>query len=127
MIIHTQRVYEVDETNKKNPHFLVDRIWPRGIKKTDIEITAWLKDAAPSNELRKWFNHDPDKWEEFQLRYFAELDDKPESLAPIFELGKTNSVVLLYGARDKVHNQAVALKTYLEARSKPKKRNRAAK
>lgn len=120
MIIHTERVYEIDKFSQV-PHFLVDRIWPRGIKKTDIQMTAWLKEAAPSNELRKWFNHDPEKWETFQKRYFAELDAKPESLAPIFEAGKTDAIVLLYGARDKAHNQAVALKTYLESRSKRKK------
>jgi uncharacterized protein YeaO (DUF488 family) len=114
MIIQIERVYETDKTSSAT-RFLVDRLWPRGIKTGGIEMTAWLKDVAPSNELRKWFNHDPAKWKTFQSRYFAELDEKPESLVPLFEACKKGPVVLLYGARDKEHNQAVALKKYLEA------------
>lgn len=87
MIIQIERVYETDKTSSAT-RFLVDRLWPRGIKSGGIEMTAWLKDVAPSNELRKWFNHDPVKWKTFQSRYFAELDEKPDSLAPLFEACK---------------------------------------
>ncbi len=118
MTIHTERVYELSAT--KQPHFLVDRLWPRGVKKEELQLTAWLKDVAPSAELRKWFNHEPEKWNAFQKRYFAELDEKPESLEPILKAAKKGAVVLLYGAKDKEHNQAVALKTYLDAKVKHK-------
>lgn len=117
MTIHTERVYELSGTGKQ-PHFLVDRIWPRGVKKEKLQLTAWLKAVAPSTELRKWFNHEPEKWNAFQKRYFAELDEKQEFLEPILKAAKNGVVVLLYGAKDKEHNQAVALKSYLEARVK---------
>lgn len=120
MTIYTERVYELSSPLKK-PHFLVDRIWPRGIKKEDLDLTAWSQEVAPSNELRKWFNHEPEKWDTFQRRYFAELDDNPESWEPILKAADRGAIVLLYGAKDKEHNQAVALKAYLEARGKRKK------
>lgn len=119
MTIHTERVYELSGATNQ-PHFLVDRVWPRGVKKEELRLTAWLRDVAPSTELRKWFNHEPEKWNAFQKRYFAELDEKPESLEQILEAAKKGVVVLLYGAKDKDHNQAVALKSYLEARGKHK-------
>lgn len=94
--------------------FLVDRLWPRGIKKEKLEMQAWLKDVAPSPDLRKWFAHDPAKWEEFQQRYRAELEAHPDAWQPILEGAKQGDVTLLYSARDTVHNSAVLLKTFLE-------------
>jgi uncharacterized protein YeaO (DUF488 family) len=94
--------------------FLVDALWPRGIKKEDLRLDGWLKDAAPSSELRRWFGHDPDRWAEFQQRYFAELDDKPEALQPLRSAAEEGDVTLIYGARDTEHNNAVALLKYLE-------------
>ena len=94
--------------------FLVDRLWPRGVKKDALALDAWLKDAAPSTELRKWFNHDPDKWDEFQQRYSAELDANPAAWGPLLQAAREGTITLVYSARDEEHNQAVALKTYLE-------------
>lgn len=94
--------------------FLVDRIWPRGIKREALKLDAWLKDVAPSDNLRRWFGHDAAKWAEFQKRYFAELDDRHESWQPILIAASQGRVTLLYGAKDIEHNNAVALKAYLE-------------
>ncbi|MEL7672422.1 MAG: DUF488 domain-containing protein [Chloroflexota bacterium] len=94
--------------------FLVDRLWPRGVKKDALALDAWLKDAAPSTELRKWFNHDPDKWDEFQQRYSAELDANAAAWEPLLQAAREGTITLIYSARDEEHNQAVALKTYLE-------------
>jgi uncharacterized protein YeaO (DUF488 family) len=94
--------------------FLVDRLWPRGVKKEDLQLDGWLKDVAPSEDLRQWFGHEPARWEEFQRRYFAELDSKPEALQPIQAAARRGSVTLLYSARDTEHNNAVALRAYLQ-------------
>ncbi|MEO8592338.1 MAG: DUF488 domain-containing protein [Candidatus Solibacter sp.] len=102
--------------------FLVERLWPRGIKKADLRIDAWLKDAAPSTSLRRWFAHDPKKWAEFQRRYFAELDERPESYEPIRSVARHGHVTLVYSAHDTEHNNAVALKDYVQARMGRKKR-----
>lgn len=96
--------------------FLVDRLWPRGVRKEALALDGWLKDVAPSNELRQWFDHDPAKWEEFERRYFAELDAKPDTWQPIVEAAGRGNVTLLYGARDREHNQAVALAHYVEGK-----------
>lgn len=94
--------------------FLIDRLWPRGVKRTSLHVDGWLKDVAPSEELRRWFDHDPNKWEEFQTRYFAELDKKPEAWRPLLLAVRKGPITLLYGAKDKEHNNALALKSYLE-------------
>lgn len=101
--------------------FLVERLWPRGVKKEDLHVEAWLKDVAPSDALRRWFGHDPKKWPEFRRRYFAELDSRPEALQPIRHAGHKH-VTLVYSSHDTEHNNAVALKEYLEAHVNPKKR-----
>lgn len=93
--------------------FLVDRLWPRGIARTELEFDDWLKDLAPSPELRRWFGHDPAKFAEFRERYRAELDAAPEAAAPIFDALSRGPVRLLYSAKDPVHNQAVVLKEWL--------------
>jgi uncharacterized protein YeaO (DUF488 family) len=89
-------------------------VWPRGVKREGLALHDWLKDVAPSDELRKWFGHDPAKWEEFQRRYFAELDMNREAWRPILEAAQRGDVTLLYGAKDEEHNNAVALSKYLD-------------
>lgn len=111
-MIHLKRVYE--PAAKEDGHrFLVERLWPRGIKKDALHFDAWLKDVAPSTELRQWFAHDPRKWQEFQRRYFAELDSKPEAVQPIRKAMLAGAVTLLFSSHDLEHNNAVALKEYL--------------
>jgi uncharacterized protein YeaO (DUF488 family) len=112
-MIHVKRVYDTAESND-GAQYLVDRIWPRGIKKEVLRLTDWLKDLAPSDGLRRWFGHDPAKWDEFQRRYFAELDRNRKAWQPLLEAARRGNVTLLYGARDTQHNNAVALKVYLE-------------
>jgi uncharacterized protein YeaO (DUF488 family) len=112
-LLRTKRAYESAEVSD-GVRFLVDRLWPRGIKKERLEMKAWLKDVAPSPELRKWFAHDPDKWQEFQRRYRAELKANPETWKPILEAAKQGDVTLLYSARDTEHNSALLLKEFLE-------------
>ena len=94
--------------------FLVDRLWPRGIKKEELKMEAWLKDVAPSPELRKWFAHDPARWQEFQKRYRAELKANPDSWQPLLDAARRGDVTLLYSARDTEHNSAVLLQEFLE-------------
>jgi uncharacterized protein YeaO (DUF488 family) len=113
LVIQLKRVYEQDEPSKDGSRFLIERLWPRGIRKEALHFDAWIKDAGPSTELRKWFNHDPAKWKEFQRRYFAELDAKPEALEPIRSAARKGTVTLLFSSHDTEHNNAVALKTYL--------------
>ena len=98
--------------------FLVDQLWPRGVKKEALQIETWLREVAPSSQLRHWFGHDPDKWKEFQHRYFAELDTKPEAWEPLLEPARKGDITLVFAAHDAEHNNAVALKTYLEKRLK---------
>ncbi len=93
--------------------FLVDRMWPRGVTKDTLRIEAWLRDVAPSTELRRWFGHDPARWEEFQRRYCDELDANPQAWQPLADAAKRGPVTLLFGARDREHNQAVVLRDYL--------------
>lgn len=116
-MITIQRAYDspIKDFGKR---YLVDRIWPRGIKKEKLALAAWEKDAAPSNELRRWFGHDPAKWDEFQRRYAEELDANPAGWQPLLAAAKQGDILLLYGARDTEHNQAVVLKAYLEAKLK---------
>jgi uncharacterized protein YeaO (DUF488 family) len=112
-MIHLRRVYE-EPTPREGTRFLIERLWPRGIRKSELQFDSWLKEAGPSTELRKWFAHDPDKWEEFQRKYSGELDARPEAWEPILEAAGKGPVTLLYTSRDAEHNNAVALKAYLE-------------
>lgn len=93
---------------------LVDRLWPRGMSKERASLDLWLKEIAPSTDLRKWFAHDPEKWEAFKARYFAELDASPAVVERLSALGRTARVTLLYSARDEQHNNAAALCDYLQ-------------
>jgi len=114
-LLKTKRVYERAQVSD-GTRFLVDRLWPRGIKKETLKMEAWLKDVAPSPELRKWFAHDPAKWQEFKKRYQAELKANPDSWKPLLEAARQGNVTLLYSARDTEHNSAVLLKEFLEDR-----------
>ena len=96
--------------------FLVERLWPRGVKKTAMHVQAWLKDVAPSSALRRWFGHDPKKWDEFRRRYFRELSANADALEPILKAARGGPVTLVYSSHDMEHNNAVALKDYVEAR-----------
>jgi uncharacterized protein YeaO (DUF488 family) len=112
--LQIKRVYE-QRSPADGRRILVDRVWPRGISKEKLGVVTWLKDVAPSTELRKWFDHRTERWKQFRVRYFAELDHNPavEQLRTICELG---AVTLLYSARDVEHNQAQALSEYLATR-----------
>jgi len=112
-MIRTKRAYE-PPTAEDGTRFLVDRIWPRGVKKEALDIEGWLKQVAPSDDLRRWFGHDPEKWDEFRERYFAELESKQEALDPLRDAAEQGTVTLVYGAKDTEHNNAVALKAFLE-------------
>ncbi len=112
-MIKLKRAYERAAAND-GKRFLVERLWPRGVKKTDLPLDAWIKDVAPSDDLRRWFSHDPDKWEEFRRRYFAELDRAASAWEPILREARHGAVTLVYSSRDTEHNNAVALKDYIE-------------
>ena len=114
-IVKVKRVYEAIQRSD-GPRFLVERLWPRGIKKEQLKLDAWLKDVAPSDSLRRWFGHDPLKWNEFQKKYRAELSDNPDAWKPILEAAKRGRVTLLYSSRDTEHNNALVLKSFLEER-----------
>jgi uncharacterized protein YeaO (DUF488 family) len=96
---------------------LVERLWPRGMKKEALAADAWMKEVAPSTELRKWFDHREDRWEEFRRRYREELDANPRGWAPLLDAGNSGTVTLLYSAHDTVHNGAVVLRDYLLERT----------
>ncbi|HEX9873251.1 MAG TPA: DUF488 domain-containing protein [Deferrimonas sp.] len=115
MQIRLKRAYE-EASKQDGCRVLVDRIWPRGVSKEGAKIDLWLKEIAPSDGLRKWFGHDPAKWEEFRKRYFAELDERAESLEELREKAGDGRLTLVFGARDEEHNNAVALKDFLEKR-----------
>lgn len=112
--LRIKRVYEPAEAGD-GARVLVDRVWPRGVTKEAAALTLWLKDVAPSTALRKWFGHEPERWEEFRRRYHAELEQDQGALGELRELRQKGRVTLLYGAHDTEHNQAVALRDYLLA------------
>jgi uncharacterized protein YeaO (DUF488 family) len=111
--IKWKRAYEPPEPSD-GTRILVDRLWPRGIKKPDAAIDLWLKDIAPSGELRRWFGHRPERWPEFRLRYLAELQERPELVEEIRKAARDGPVTLIYAARDKARNDAVVLKERLK-------------
>lgn len=110
--VQIKRAYETSSPHD-GTRVLVDRLWPRGVKKTDAHIAAWMKEIAPSDPLRKWFGHDPAKWEEFRQRYKAELAGKKELLDSLRELSRKSRLTLVYSAHDEAHNQAVVLREML--------------
>lgn len=111
MAIHLQRAY--DQDHLPGTRILVDRLWPRGIKKEDLHLSEWHRSVAPSTGLRQWFNHDPERWEEFKVRYIAELEDNPGAWQPLLQAAREGDLVLIYGAKDEEHNQAVVLCEFL--------------
>jgi uncharacterized protein YeaO (DUF488 family) len=112
-VIRIVRVHELDP-GVPGARFLVDRLWPRGVARDALELDGWLRDAAPGDELRRSFGHDPARWAEFRRRYVAELDAHPETWAPLRAAAAAGDVVLLYAARDREHNNAVVLRDHLE-------------
>lgn len=110
--IRVKRVYEAAERSD-GLRVLVDRVWPRGMTKEQVQADVWLKDIAPSTSLRTWFGHDASRWEEFKRRYFDELDRRPEAVAKLKKAAGTRRLTLLFSAKDVKHNQAVALREYL--------------
>lgn len=114
-MILLKRAYEKPSDTDGN-RFLVDRLWPRGVKKSSLAIEGWLKDAAPSTELRNWYHHDPTLWVEFRRRYFSELEKNPAAWLPLLEVARRGTVTLLYSAQNTEQNNAVALKEFLTQR-----------
>ena len=112
-MIQTKRVYD-PPSRSDGYRILVDRLWPRGLSKEKAKVDLWLKDVAPSTELRKWFAHDPAKWAEFKRRYTAELKKHPDQIAIVKEHAAKGPVTLVYGARDEEHNEAVVLQHVLQ-------------
>ncbi|MDD4183584.1 MAG: DUF488 domain-containing protein [Candidatus Omnitrophica bacterium] len=113
-MIKIKRIYETP-ANNDGFRVLVDRLWPRGVSKEKAKIDLWLKDIAPSDQLRKWFAHDSAKWEDFKRRYFKELDKKKDLVNKNFKKSKSG-ITFLYAAKDDRYNNAQALKEYIEAR-----------
>ena len=112
-MISVKRVYS-PASAEDGQRFLVDRLWPRGIKKEDLKMQAWIKEAAPSDDLRHWYGHDPDKWCEFNKRYFDELDGNPEAWHPLLEAARKGNITLLFSSKELELNNAVSLHAYLE-------------
>jgi uncharacterized protein YeaO (DUF488 family) len=115
MNIRIKRVYEEPDT-EDGKRILVDRLWPRGLTKEKAQVDLWLKDVAPSKELRKWFAHDAAKWAEFQTRYRKELKRNKEQLSLLRQEAAKGTITLVYGARDQQHNEAVILQRLLKLR-----------
>ena len=117
MELRVKRVY-ASPSPEDGARILVDRLWPRGLSREKARVDLWLKELAPSTELRKWFNHDPAKWDEFRQRYQQELRQQPAALAQLIDLAGTRPVTLLFGAKEERYNDAVALKAFILARGR---------
>ena len=116
-MLKVKRVYD-SASDEDGFRILVDRLWPRGISKERARLDLWLKDIAPSDELRKWFGHEEEKWGEFKTRYYKELGSKEDLVALILDKIASGDITLLFGAKDKEFNNAVALKEYIQTRQK---------
>ena len=116
-MIKIKRIYDAP-TPDDGIRILVDRLWPRGVSKEKAKVDLWLKEIAPSNELRKWYGHDPKKWAEFRKRYFSDLDTKRELVNQIVQKKKEGDVTLLYSSKEEKLNNAVALKEYISKKKK---------
>src|SRR5262249_38054050 len=123
--IDIARVYELP-ARSRGPRFLIDRLWPRGIRKEDLPLEGWLRDVAPSTALRQWFGHDPARWSVFRKRYEAELRAHPEAWEPILAAASRHPVTLLFAAKDVEHSHAVVLRDFL-SRRKPSRKPRVVK
>lgn len=116
-MIKVKRVYE-QPSDLDGLRVLVDRLWPRGLKKSEASLDLWIKEIAPENSLRKWFSHDPEKWEEFRKCYLKELEQKEEYVQELLGKARETDITLLYAAKNEVFNNATVLKEYLESRLK---------
>ncbi len=124
-MVQIKRAYE-PASKTDGARFLVERLWPRGIKKEALPLDDWLKDVAPSTELRQWFHHDPAKWQQFRKRYSRELDENPGPWERLLSRARRGRVTLVYSSHDEEHNNAAALKEFLEQKMKPSSRHKAA-
>lgn len=124
-MIQLKRAYE-RAAPEDGTRFLVERLWPRGVKKISLPLDAWIKDVAPSASLRRWFGHDPNKWDEFRLRYFQELERHAGAWALILKAARNGAVTLIYSSHDTEHNNAAALKEFLESRMRRRAHSNAA-
>ncbi len=124
-MVQIKRAYE-PASKTDGARFLVERLWPRGIKKEALPLDDWLKDVAPSTELRQWFHHDPAKWQQFRKRYSRELDENPGPWERLLSRARRGRVTLVYSSHDEEHNNAAALKEFLEQKMKPLSRHKAA-
>jgi uncharacterized protein YeaO (DUF488 family) len=122
--VKLKRAYEPAAAND-GTRILIDRLWPRGVKKADAAIDQWIKDIAPSTALRKWFGHDPERWAEFRSRYAAEVREHRELLERLRALASHGQITLVYSAHDEVHNDAVVLRNLLLGRQMTPKRTTA--
>jgi uncharacterized protein YeaO (DUF488 family) len=113
-MILLKRAYE-QAGSKDGKRFLVERLWPRGIRKSELPLDEWFKDVAPSTTLRKWFHHDPAKWAEFRRRYRTELERKPQLWRPLVDAARRGTITLVFSSHDAEHNNAVVLKEFLES------------
>jgi len=125
MNIRVKRVYKKSSA-EDGKRILVDRLWPRGLSKEKMHIDDWCKDISPSTDLRKWYNHDPDKWEEFKIRYFSELESNQKQVKEFYQSLGNSKVTFLFSSKEPNLNNAYALKEFIEKKFKPaKKHNRA--
>jgi uncharacterized protein YeaO (DUF488 family) len=115
MAVRTKRVYE-DPDPEDGTRVLVNRLWPHGVSKEEAHLDDWMEDIAPSDDLREWFDHDPDRWNEFRKRYHSKLDDRPDEVQKLLEHTRSETLTLVYAAADEEHNNAVALADYLTER-----------
>jgi uncharacterized protein YeaO (DUF488 family) len=113
--IVVSRVYDHDE-DSTGRRVLVERLWPRGVKRDSLRLDSWLPDVAPSHELRRWFGHEAERWPEFRRRYAAELDERPGAWQQLLDAAAADDLTLLYSSRDRERNNAVALRDYLRAK-----------
>jgi uncharacterized protein YeaO (DUF488 family) len=114
MELRTKRIYE-KPLRSDGRRILIDRLWPRGVSKAAASIDAWKKDVAPSNELRRWYQHDPDKWTEFRRRYFTELDSNPDCVSELRASLGEGTATLVFSSKETALNNATALKEFLES------------
>jgi uncharacterized protein YeaO (DUF488 family) len=116
-MIKLKRAYD-PASQTDGTRLLVERLWPRGLSKEKLKLDGWIREVAPTTELRKWFGHDPAKWRKFRIRYFRELDSEPESWRSIVSLARQGTVTLVYSSHDEEHNNAVALREYLQLKTR---------
>lgn len=124
-MIQLKRAYE-GASESDGARFLVERLWPRGVKKQDLKLDGWLKDVAPSSDLRRWFGHDPEKWSEFKRRYVRELEQHVDAWRPLLVGARRERITLVYSAHDTEHNNAIVLKDFLNTKLRQRAASRRA-